>query len=134
MTHALVIEEGRRARKRLSGILSDSGYAVAVAPDGRTALELIHRCRPDVIVHGHVTPPASELLVARRREPELSSIALVMTFTHPELALAADVCLNEGFTLDDLLAALARCEERVRVGARRALVGEAPGGTAAWPP
>ncbi len=133
MTHVLVVEERRRARERLSSILSDSGYAVAAAPDGRTALQLIRRRRPDVIVHGHVTPPASELLVARKSEPELSSIALVMTFTHPDLALAADVCLTEHFTLDDLLAALARCEERVRVGARRALAREALSGMGASP-
>lgn len=133
MYKVLVVEEGRRARERLLRILLDFGCDAAGASDGRAALELARRRRPDVIVHGRVTPRTSELLAARSTDPELSGIALVMTFTHPELARVADVCLNERFTLDDLLAALARCEERAHAGARRALAREVPCGADVLP-
>jgi len=119
MLHALVVEEGRRLRGCLVQVLADSGYVVAEAPDARTALERVRQRRPDVIIHGHITPMASELLLARRLDPELSGIPLVMTFAQPELAEDADVILGERFTLDDLLAALTRCRERAHVGARR---------------
>jgi DNA-binding response OmpR family regulator len=124
MFHVLVIEEGLRARERLLHVLSEAGYAVAEAQDGRTALELVRARRPDVIVHGRVTSSTSEFLTVRKTDPVLSGIALIMTVTRPELAEGADVCLNDRFTLDDLLAALARCEERAHVAARRVFARE----------
>jgi DNA-binding response OmpR family regulator len=121
MPHVLVIEERRRARARLSRVLLDAGYAVSEARDGRMALELARKGRPDLIIHGHVTPGASEFLAVRRVDPALSTIALITTVTRPDLAEGADVCLSERFTADDLFAAVRRCEERdhVGVGVRR---------------
>ena len=117
MIHVLVVEESRRARELLVRVLSDARYAVTAARDGHVALESARRGRPDIMLLGQVTPGTSELLAARTEDPVLSGIALVMTCAHPEFLKGADVYLKEPFTLDNLLAALARCEERGRAAA-----------------
>jgi DNA-binding response OmpR family regulator len=46
----LVVDDDALIRDTLAIALSDEGYAVRVAPDGRVALETLHEWLPDLIV------------------------------------------------------------------------------------
>ncbi len=107
----------------LMRVLKDAGYPVVEARDGRMALELLRERRPDgIVLLSPLAPGASirEILVARASEPALAGVAVVVTSPWPENVEGLDMLLEKPFTMDDLLAALARCGERARANARRA--------------
>ena len=46
----LVVDDEEKIRLSLRGVLSDEGYAIAEAGDGRRALELIDEDMPDLVI------------------------------------------------------------------------------------
>jgi len=128
VSHVLIIEDDRRARRVLMRILGDAGYPILEARDGRTALDLLRDRRPEVVVLSPMAPGASvrEVLVARMSDPALAGVAVVVTSGRPEDVEGVDILLKKPFTTDDLLAALARCRERAHASATRAARVEEP--------
>ncbi len=122
MSHVLIIEDDGKARRVLMRILKDAGYPILEARDGRAALDLLRGRAPDIIVLSPMAPGASvrEVLVARMNEPALAGVAVVVTSAAPEDVEGVDMLLKRPFTMDDLLAALARCRERAHASAARA--------------
>ncbi len=52
----LVVEDNPITRKMLRLALQAEGYSVLEAPDGRTALELTARSKPDLIIQDLLLP------------------------------------------------------------------------------
>jgi CheY-like chemotaxis protein len=109
--HLLVIEDDWRLREVLMNVLSDAGHSVDEARDGGVALERVRERRPDAVVINPfgLTMSGSGFLAARRTDPVLVRIPVVMSSTHPEPLPGMAVCLKKPCSLDDLLGALRRC-------------------------
>jgi PAS domain S-box-containing protein len=64
-TVVLVVEDNPSTRKMFRVTLESAGYAVVEAPDCRTALDIVERCRPDLIVQDLILPDMDGLELAR---------------------------------------------------------------------
>ncbi len=117
MIHVLVVERESRFRELLVNVLADAGYAVDVARDGPTALARLQERHADIMVIDGVN--GSELLAARRADSALASISAVVTSATYGGIHDRSVYLPKPFTMDELLAALARCTERAATAPRR---------------
>ncbi len=123
MLQVLVVERQSRFRHLLVNVLADAGYAVDVARDGPTALARLQDRHADIMVIDGVS--GSELLAARRTGSALASLSAAITSSAVVTSATYDgihdrsVYLPKPFTMDDLLAALARCTERAATAPRR---------------
>lgn len=99
--HVLVVDANADMRRHMSGLLSETFDVVGVA-DGTTALDLIQRRRPDVVVCDATAPQtdASGLLQAIRSRAELRTLAVIQI-----CARTGDESRIEGFDAraDDFL-------------------------------
>lgn len=48
--HILLVEDQALLRKLYAEVFSEAGYTVTQAEDGKSALEALEQCRPDIIV------------------------------------------------------------------------------------
>ena len=81
MTSILLVEDDRDSREGLAYILEDAGHTVAVAPNGREALNLLEKgIRPAVILLDLMMPVMNgwEFLEERRRRPPIAAIPVVV--------------------------------------------------------
>ncbi len=79
MQTILVVDDDPGIRDALALLLEDAGYAVLAAPDGLTALEVVARDRPDLVVTDlHMPGLDGTGLIARLRSerPDLPVIVL----------------------------------------------------------
>jgi two-component system, OmpR family, KDP operon response regulator KdpE len=118
-TLVLVVEDEPALARALSITLRARGYAVAVAPDGKTALALASRQQPDVVVLDLGLPDIDGIDVIRglRGWTQIPIIVLSARQTSQEkvqaLDAGADDYVTKPFSMDELLA-------RVRAATRRA--------------
>lgn len=77
---ALVVDDSMLIRHTICRFLEDQGFAVESATNGRDALAILHRMRPDLIVTDLQMPVMSgtELITAVKSRPETSSIPIVI--------------------------------------------------------
>ena len=115
----LVVEDERRIADFLQRGLESAGYAVDVAPDGRTALEQVHNTDYDLIVLDMMLPDMDGLKVLEKiRNRKTSPPVLILSARGTVddrvkgLELGADDYLVKPFAFVELLA-------RVRVLLRR---------------
>ncbi len=103
--------------------LRANGYAVLRAADGRTALELHERERPDLLILDWMLPELDGLSVLRELRRTAATPVLMLTARAEEvdrvlgLELGADDYLSKPFSVRELMArvrALLRREERLR--------------------
>jgi two-component system, OmpR family, response regulator QseB len=116
MTHTarvLLIEDDAELSGMLTGLLSDEGYDVAVAPDGQRALHLGLTRPYDVIVLDRGLPAIEGLdLLGRLRRSGVSTPTLVLSaLGNPAdrvegLDAGAEDYLGKPFDIDELLARL----------------------------
>ncbi|GAB3426910.1 response regulator transcription factor KdpE [Flindersiella endophytica] len=115
----LVVEDEPALARALSITLRARGYAVAVAPDGKTALDLASRHQPDVVVLDLGLPDIDGIEVIRglRGWTQVPIIVLSARHTSQEkvqaLDAGADDYVTKPFSMDELLA-------RLRAATRRA--------------
>jgi CheY-like chemotaxis protein len=111
MAHrVLVVDDEQDIRNALKEVLTDEGYTVFTARNGKDALDVLSReGPPDLIVADILMPVMDgiELIEALRRDPGLSAIPVVVlsaasTSTPPEGTLV----LRKPIGLDLLLAAV----------------------------
>jgi CheY-like chemotaxis protein len=79
--HTIVYVEDEPAVQRLVEFwLVDAGFAVHLAQDGATGLELIRRLHPDLVITDALMPVMSgdELVEELRGDPALATIPIVM--------------------------------------------------------
>jgi two-component system cell cycle sensor histidine kinase/response regulator CckA len=82
LSSVLVVEDNLITRKMLRLVLEGAGYGVLEAVDGRTALEMVARQRPDLVLQDLVLPDMDglELLAAIRRASGRNELpAIVLT-------------------------------------------------------
>jgi CheY-like chemotaxis protein len=110
----LVVEDDDEIRDFVSALLMEAGYAVAVAPNGAVALELVERRPPRAILLDMKMPIMDGWEFARRYHARrvMAAPIIVMTAAHDAAARAADVravgLLSKPFELEDLLSTVAR--------------------------
>src|SRR5688572_558907 len=94
--------------------LSDEGYDVRAAPDGRVALAFAAEHAPAVILLDYTMPVCDgpAFAAAYRRTPGPHAPIVMVTASHEAQRCAeevrADDCLGKPFDLDDLLDVVAR--------------------------
>ncbi|MDQ7784244.1 MAG: diguanylate cyclase [Desulfomonilaceae bacterium] len=86
--HILIVEDSRLQAKRLMNFLTDQGYEVAHAGDGRQGLEAARIREPDLIITDIIMPVMDGFEMCRRiREDEklyLTPIVMVTSLSNPE--------------------------------------------------
>ncbi len=102
MAKALVVDDSRAVRMILSKTLRDLGFEVREAGNGREAMEImqVEKSTVQLVLADWNMPEMNgiELLRQLRRDPDLSSLVVVMVTTETELgqmAAALEAGANE---------------------------------------
>ncbi len=113
----LVVEDDEAIRRVVALALADQGYGVAVAPDGRAALERLQYHRPRLILLDMRMPVLNGWELARRYRagpgPHAPIVCVTAAADAAEAAargaqIGAAASLGKPFDLDDLLALVDR--------------------------
>ena len=77
---ALVVDDSMLIRHTVCRFLEECGFAVESATNGRDALAVLDRVRPDIIITDMDMPimGGSELITAVKGKPEMASIPIVI--------------------------------------------------------
>jgi two-component system KDP operon response regulator KdpE len=119
----LVVDDAKQIRRALRSALEAHGYAVAVAEDGREALETIATWAPDAIVLDLVMPGVDGFEVLRETRTWSNTPIIVLSARGQEadkvaaLDQGADDYLTKPFGVAELLARLRVALRRARAGA-----------------
>lgn len=109
----LVVDDSRLHRAMIRSILENSGYRVMEAPDGATALELLNRHLPDLVILDWIMPDMSGIQVMQRIRSDsfLRSIPILLLTVRDTrldkveaLSLGADAYLTKPFFPEELIA------------------------------
>jgi CheY-like chemotaxis protein len=113
----LVIDDSAPIRESLREILTDRGYLVRAAGDGRSALKQLRALpvKPDLILLDLMMPGMDgwEFREEQLRDPQLASIPVIIMTADPKLwsGSAAGVIVKP-FSVDALLEAIRRLTDR----------------------
>ena len=106
----LVVDDEPSIREFLAFVLEDEGFRVATAGDGRKALDVAKRQRPDVVLTDLMMPVADgyELIHGLRREqiPVRAIIAMSAVNVAGERAPQADLFVSKPFEVEQIIASL----------------------------
>lgn len=114
MWTVLVVDDEFGITDALEILLSEEGFDVLVATNGRQALDRIEAKRPDLLLTDFMMPVMNggEVIRRMKADPALAGIPIVMMSAMPETSIPADVrpdlFIRKPFELDDLLAAVKR--------------------------
>ena len=114
MKTLLVVDDEDGILEALSDALSDEGYHVLIARNGKDGLKRLSETLPDLILLDYMMPvmDGRELLKALQAEPAWRHIPMVMMSAMPRSSLPPDCAptafLRKPFNLDTLLAELER--------------------------
>jgi CheY-like chemotaxis protein len=111
MKRVLVAEDDAPTRSFLVAALTDEGYQVSVATDGKAALERCAEMQPDVVVLDLSMPIVDGFEFLRRRGPECSApvIAISAAFRRGQLqGLPVAAFVAKPFDLHVLIGVIAR--------------------------
>ncbi len=118
----LVVDDEANARSALAELLSDAGYAVSTAADGRTALLQLEQVDPDVVLTDLKMPGMDGLaLIEQGRPMSPHATFIVMTaFATIDTAvraikLGAESYLTKPLELDAVIAIVDRALERTHL-------------------
>src|SRR5581483_2801952 len=111
----LVVDDDEVIRGFLREALEDDGYDVEVAGDGREALAVVDRWRPDLILLDLMMPEMDgwTFRAELRRHPDLAEIPVIVLSAVRDLgaraaALEAAALVAKPFDLDRLLETIGR--------------------------
>jgi DNA-binding response OmpR family regulator len=105
----LVIEDEQHVAELLADVLSDEGYRVATAPDGRRGLEYAARYHPRVILCDVMLPGVSGIEVVSQLDTDdrYRPVVILMSAAGPPTARPSNVAfVSKPFNLDELLASV----------------------------
>jgi two-component system response regulator MprA len=107
----LVVDDDRAVRESLRRSLSFNGYSVELAEDGREALEVIARSRPDAVVLDVMMPRLDGLEVCRQLRSTGDDLPILVLTARDSVServagldAGADDYLPKPFALEELLA------------------------------
>ena len=124
----LIVDDYRVIRELLAKYLDSPGFKTCMASDGREALEVFQREKPDLLISDLYMPHMDGFDLIRQVRAISNMPILIMTGgsgymsgdTTAAMEAGADAFLKKPFDLDDLLAeikvVLARTEPRGRYG------------------
>ena len=121
----LVVDDDRKIVRLLRASLEQAGYQVFVAYDGETALHMLRRERPDLVVLDLMLPDRDGWDVTRvmRGDPTLADTPIIMLTARVEhhdrivgLELGADDYITKPFSPRELVARVRAVLRRVRGG------------------
>lgn len=122
----LVVEDETALAEVLRYNLESEGFQVAVARDGRTAMEQIEDAPPDLVILDWMLPEMSGLDLCRtmRRRPELRDVPVIMLTAKGEeydrvrgLDAGADDYVVKPFSPKELIARVRAVLRRTKAGA-----------------
>src|SRR6185369_8813547 len=125
--HLLLVEDDPRLQRVLRRLLEDDRHVVEVAPDGRTALELVEATSGiETVILDVGLPDISGLDVARRLRKDGRDLTILMLTARDTvndrvsgLDAGADDYLVKPFAYEELSARLRALARRSEPGARR---------------
>ena len=84
MATVLVVDDSSAIRRIIGRTLTEAGYRVVEAPDGRAALEACHVERPDLVLLDVDMPVMDGLsaLRAMRDDPQLRGVPVLFLTAH----------------------------------------------------
>ena len=106
----LIVENHVATRELLSALLTDAGYEVLTATDGRAALVILAQRRPDAVLTDLRMPllDGLGLLGAIRSDLLLRDLPVVAVTAHPDdVSEQFDAFVSKPFDTEALLASLA---------------------------
>ena len=115
MRGILIVDDEPSVLDVLAGLLTDVGYAVQTAPDGRAALDLIAADLPDLLITDVMMPRLDGWgLVATVREHDPMLPVIVISAVDPKagrrdvLGVDHTIFLRKPFDIDTLLTSVER--------------------------
>jgi PAS domain S-box-containing protein len=116
----LIIDDEEGIRKVLQIILSQSGYTVLCAADGREGLDLVERERPAVVVTDIRMPGVDGIELLRTVKAGDDAVEVIVITGHGEMSLAIEALklrasdfINKPISNDAILLAVERAFERI---------------------
>lgn len=90
MATVLVVEDEFGIAELLDAVLTEEGYRVLTAMNGRTGLELLVREQPELVLSDYMMPvmDGAVMLSRIKADPALQLIPVVMMSSMPEAAVA----------------------------------------------
>lgn len=128
MPQILVVDDDKQIVRLVRSYLEQAGYQVLIAYEGQTALHVIRRDRPDLVVLDLMLPDQDGWEITRivRSDPSLAGLPIIMLTAQVEdtdrivgLEIGADDYITKPFNPREVVA-------RVRAVLRRAGGGAAP--------
>ena len=125
MTSILVVEDEETLAESLRYTLAREGYEVAVAADGRSALERLAPVPPDLVVLDLMLPGLGGLDVLRHIRSSLAIPVVVVTAKDAEadvvagLELGADHYVTKPFSMRELVSRISAILRRAPASAKR---------------
>jgi len=117
---ALVVEDAREFRELVVEQLTEEGFRVETAADGRTAVELARALQPDVIILDLGLPDMDGLEVCRQVRTFSEAYVVILTFRDDEidklvgLSVGADDYMTKPFSPRELIARIRAMLRRPR--------------------
>ena len=115
MATVLVVEDEFGIAELLDAVLTEEGYQVVTAMNGRDGLDLLAREQPVLVLSDYMMPvmDGASLLARIRADPALQGIPVVMMSSMPEAAVAQRCAgyaafLRKPFKLFELLDVVGR--------------------------
>jgi two-component system, OmpR family, alkaline phosphatase synthesis response regulator PhoP len=122
-TTILIVDDEKNLVELVQGYLEHEGFAVCVAYDGPSALELARSCRPDLVVLDVMLPGLDGVEVCRRLRAFSDAYVLMLTSRAEEidkivgLSVGADDYVTKPFSPRELVARVKALLRRPRTGA-----------------
>jgi len=111
----LVVDDEEKIRLSLRGVLSDEGYAVVEAGDGRRALELLDADMPDLVILDVWLPEVDGLTLLETVKGDHPDLPVIIICGHANIEaavratrLGAADFIEKPFSIDALLASITR--------------------------
>jgi DNA-binding response OmpR family regulator len=117
----LIVDDDRFIRESMQVILSDAGYEVSVARDGREMLALLDGHPPEMVLLDMMLPQVDgwELFSRIRLRPTWAAVPVcIITATTAQIPRGAEFVLWKPFSIGRLLAIVERCCARRQLSAR----------------
>src|SRR5258706_15393009 len=111
----LVVDDEETIRHTLRGLLSDEGYEVLEAPNGRRALELLEHSTPRLAIVDVWMPEVDGIELVERMRTQAPGVPIIVISGHGTIETAVRVIrlgafdfLEKPFQLDALLSVVGR--------------------------